>query len=486
MTLDAANRLSACSAIVFFRASAVIVACASLLALAGCSLDSSGLRQEDAGVTAIDSGGPLDASLDGSAPVDAFVADGCVRTTEVCNLVDDDCDGIVDNGINLATDPLNCGACASVCGVGMFCVAARCVGNVIDVAAGESFNCAVRRDGAVFCWGDNNLLQLGSTGPPTGTPVRVAGITDAVEVTAGQSFACALHATGTVSCWGQNDDAQLGRGTRTTSESQGAVPSIVGALSISAGFGHVCVVRGMPRELWCWGRNDSGQVGADAGGTAYPNPAAMPARAEMLGARPTRVSAGGDTTCADLSGALSCWGRNMERQLGGVTIGDAFLPVPTILPAGMLRALSVGDQTVCAAVDNSLYCWGRNDHGQVGDGTTTNPVTPVPVDTSIADFDQVDVGYDHTCGRRRAGTVACWGTNAHGELALGAIGGMNQTVPSVVTGVTNATKLALGRQHTCVLRADGVVSCWGDASLGQIGRVGTSSGSPVDVAIPSP
>jgi len=40
----------------------------------------------------------------------------CVPELEVCNGLDDDCDGMIDDGIDLATDPMNCGACNHLCG----------------------------------------------------------------------------------------------------------------------------------------------------------------------------------------------------------------------------------------------------------------------------------------------------------------------------------------------------------------------------------
>ena len=68
------------------------------------------------------------------------------------------------------------------------------------------------------------------------------------------------------------------------------------------------------------------------------------------------------------------------------------------------------------------------------------------------------------------GGVACWGDNENGALGAGAFPsgcGLTCDHPVAVKGVTDATDLVVGSNHTCALRAGGKVSCWG---AGQRGR----------------
>jgi hypothetical protein len=53
-------------------------------------------------------------------------------TTERCNLLDDDCDGAVDNGFMTQTDAANCGACGRACGAGLSCCGGECVDRQTD------------------------------------------------------------------------------------------------------------------------------------------------------------------------------------------------------------------------------------------------------------------------------------------------------------------------------------------------------------------
>ncbi|MCB9617074.1 MAG: SUMF1/EgtB/PvdO family nonheme iron enzyme, partial [Sandaracinus sp.] len=73
-------------------------------------------------VEAVDAGpadaGPADAGRPDARLADVGVPDagdaGCLAV-EACNERDDDCDGTVDEGIDTATDPRNCGGCGNVC-----------------------------------------------------------------------------------------------------------------------------------------------------------------------------------------------------------------------------------------------------------------------------------------------------------------------------------------------------------------------------------
>ena len=64
--------------------------------------------------------------------------------------------------------------------------------NVVGLAAGQDHALALKADGTVIAWGDNNLGQTNV--PP--------GLSNVVAVAAGSSHSLALKADGTVVAWG--------------------------------------------------------------------------------------------------------------------------------------------------------------------------------------------------------------------------------------------------------------------------------------------
>jgi alpha-tubulin suppressor-like RCC1 family protein len=83
---------------------------------------------------------------------------------------------------------------------------------VTAIAAGTGSTCALLSDGTGRCWGWNYHGELGN-GTMTGassTPVIVSGLSGASAIAMGDETACALVSSGAVACWGQNAVSQLG------------------------------------------------------------------------------------------------------------------------------------------------------------------------------------------------------------------------------------------------------------------------------------
>src|SRR6185295_17295771 len=65
-----------------------------------------------------------------------------------------------------------------------------------------------------------------------------------------------------------------------------------------------------------------------------------------------------------------------------------------------------------------------------------------------------------SCAIRNGGTAACWGYGLFGQIGDGM--SLNRNVPTAVTGLTDATQIAIGQTSVCARRATGAVTCWGD------------------------
>src|SRR5262245_59026334 len=76
--------------------------------------------------------------------------------------------------------------------------------------------------------------------------------------------------------------------------------------------------------------------------------------------------------------------------------------------------VSTGSHHACAIRTNGrLYCWGRDDHGQLGNGGANEDASiPIEVTGDFTDWVGLSAGGDHTCARRGAGRLYCWGLDA--------------------------------------------------------------------------
>lgn len=317
----------------------------------------------------------------------------------------------------------------------------------IQVATGESaFSCALLDDMTVYCWGLNDLGQLGhgnllSLDEPSNSPVSVGG--PVVELTIGGWHTCARLEAGNVRCWGLGDYGPLGYGN-VASIGDDEVPSSTGDVpvggpltAITAGAAHTCglAVIGTMR---CWGRGDQGRLGYgntnDIGDNEAPSTAGNILAVPMgLGpfTKVIQMSAATQHTCALFeTGDVHCWGDNAFGQLGrGNTqaLGDDEFPstVPPVdLPAPAVHVTASGAHTCALLETNEVYCWGSNNFGELGYGNTDvigNDELPSEVGSVEVGAPVVllDAGFFHTCAVTQSNQVRCWGNNDTGQLGLG-------------------------------------------------------------------
>lgn len=261
----------------------------------------------------------------------------------------------------------------------------------------------------------------------------------AVQVVAGTVHSCALLEAGQVRCWGRNRVGQLGYahkrdiGDDETPSSAGDVDIGAPAVQLSTTASHTCALL-VGGAVVCWGDGDTGRLGY--GNTRDIGDDETPALAGpvSLGGTALRVSAGQGHTCALLSaGQAICWGNCDSYQLGyGKSgflndIGDDETPVSAGLvdSGGVLVDIEAGLNHTCALLaTGAARCWGSGRQGLLGYGNTLSS-SEGQVPASFGDLElggaviQLEVGRAHSCALRRDGRVLCWGDNMLGQLGYG-------------------------------------------------------------------
>jgi alpha-tubulin suppressor-like RCC1 family protein len=380
------------------------------------------------------------------------------------------------------------------------------------LAAGGNHAC-FRDQGVARCWGHNRYGQLGSStnagsGGPNPTPTLVEGgaLEDVYQFALGGSHSCALRDDKYVFCWGYNNYGQLGNVANNGTATPNPVPTMVDGITsglvrqVAAGGGHTCALRGDGRVL-CWGYNVFGQVGRNAGNSNdEPNPTpTLVDDGRLAGVR--QLALGQSHSCVRRDdGRVLCWGLNNYGQLGADTNKGSSAPNPTPLlvenvTLGVVRQLALGATHSCAVrEDGRALCWGNNQVGQLGSGINNGTSSPTPAPTLIDDgalagVRQLALGYGHSCALRDDGRVLCWGQNFYGQLGNSTNAGTTTPNP-VPTLIDNAAledvrQIALGTYHSCALRNDGRVLCWGYNGYGQLGS-SASSGAVTPNPVPTP
>jgi alpha-tubulin suppressor-like RCC1 family protein len=335
---------------------------------------------------------------------------------------------------------------------------------VTDLRASTSDTCAVA-GGTLYCWG---LLADGSTSKiPTAVRGSAAGAFRAVS--GGAAAHCATQPSGSVFCWGSNDRGELAQGDRNarTTPARVALPSA--AHDVAGRFDSFCAQLEDGR-LECWGQNDEGQMGqSDAQGS---KDALLPVQVETA-TDWVSVSTGQGHVCGIRgSGALYCWGRNTDGELGQGSGASVQIRTPTLVPGIQdWLAVAAGQNHTCGLrAPGRLYCFGSGVDGQLAVSPRTSSDVPLQVGDAT-DFRAVSTDTFHGCGIRGQGELYCWGRNAEGQLGTGDT--RDRDTPTRIGDSSDWADVSVGRFHTCARRTDGSAWCTGANDSGQLGTADT-------------
>ncbi len=216
------------------------------------------------------------------------------------------------------------------------------------------------------------------------------------------------------------------------------------------------------------------------------------------GVEATQIAAGNSHSCAaTLDGRALCWGSGGNGRLGNGSTANNATPSAVVRPGSVpltdVSQVVTGEQHSCALLTTgTVTCWGLGTSGQIGRGTASTSWVAIDVvlsvnGPSLSGVTQISTGSMHTCAVRLDTTVACWGSNGSGRLGDGSTTQRNAPVDVLVSpggpSLSGVTAVAAGEDHTCALMADTTVQCWGQGTSGQLGNgLLAASTSPVTVS----
>ncbi|MEM9300656.1 MAG: hypothetical protein AAGE01_01015 [Pseudomonadota bacterium] len=315
--------------------------------------------------------------------------------------------------------------------------------------------------GNLRCVGDGRRLAQGSAMTElTGT--GVLGLEGRLRsLSLGFRFGCGVLDTGALHCWGANAVGQLGQLDRDAREGAVVVPLPADepALDVSAGYDHACATTQPFRNIVCWGNNRFGALGD---GTTEerlgPVEAMVPVGGRAI------VRAGNGFTCATVplgSQSVFCWGRNDVGQLGGEPTSEPVLEPVEIVFEDVVFDLHVGDRYACAEVsgaEQEVWCWGELPATDE-EAATLNAGGAMPAGPRRFPGQGIETGGPFSFCFRSDGQLLCTGRDYFLQSAQGLLRGdfVGPRIPQVTGGLSSL--YAVGGRHSCWSTPFGQTRC---------------------------
>ena len=259
---------------------------------------------------------------------------------------------------------------------GIVTIASGAVSNAVAIAAGEFHNLALKVDGTVVGWGDNQEGRAtGLDAPYIGGLVMIGGhvLSNVVSIAAGSSFSLGLKRDGTVVSWGSN-----------------SVPAGLSNVVAIAARGFFSLALKSDSTVVSWGSTPWDEAHVPVG----------------------------------LSNvvAIACGGGMHERSMAIKNDGTvAYWGVENVLvdlapPAGLSNVVAFAasdNHSLALKTDGTVVGWGFNGAGQAtGDPPEGDGVASHTVRISgqvLSNVVAIAAGHEYSLALKRDGTVVAWG-----------------------------------------------------------------------------
>lgn len=336
-------------------------------------------------------------------------------------------------------------------------------------------SCALMKDRSVWCWGANDLQQMGRSSFALMLPPGPVQLPPVAELRVGAVNTCALTVEGQVWCWGSNGSKECGIPAPEEVGQPTLVPLGEDALHLDVGDTTACVILEGDRVA-CWGSRMTGDQWHPANGAPFKGHEPLEIEGFSADLPPEKLAVGTNTACVAAAEGrkIACFGSDFYQELGDGP-GDGSSPSAAVIwtAEGEERVLDLdgGRDHFCAVIgeggSGEVWCWGENYSGQAGQSDYDSQVSaPTPLAVQPQDpVLRIGAGLWFTCARTIVGQVECWGENKWSNLGI--VGAKTYTpkqVPELV-----AEDVSVGVTFVCALRPDGEVVCWGDGSQGNLG-----------------
>jgi alpha-tubulin suppressor-like RCC1 family protein len=137
-----------------------------------------------------------------------------------------------------------------------------------QVSCGYQYTAAIKTDGTLWLWGTNTSQELGikdAAGVKLTPVTTFAGGTDWKQVSCGRNHTAAIKTDGTLWTWGENNFGQIGNNYFSSQDASTPVTTFAGGNNwrrVSCGNGFTTAIK-TDGSLWTWGKNNLGQLGVN-------------------------------------------------------------------------------------------------------------------------------------------------------------------------------------------------------------------------------